>query len=146
MTRDFHIGDVLSITTGRLLAPAGMDAVYRILNHLTGGHLYTHQLPRAADECKPSLIRQHPWLDGPELREAVETLGLRLDAASDQDRRDEIVERWLGELAAIRGATLPVEADPPGSHPHIDPAAELELMAPGKTIVLRIPESPEAPP
>lgn len=133
MIRDFHLGDVLSVTSGRLLAPAGMGAVYQILNHLTGQELYTHQLPRAADECKPSLIRQHPWLDGPEMREAMETLGLQLDAASRQDHRDEIVGQWLAELAAIRGATLPIEADPPGSHPHIDPTAELELMAPGKT-------------
>lgn len=61
-TREFDLADILSITTGRLLSHQHMGGVYEILNHLTGDDLMTHQLPRAADTCRPALIEQHPFL------------------------------------------------------------------------------------
>lgn len=60
--RNFHIGDILSITTGRLVSPRRMDGVYDILNYMTGDDLFTHQLIRAAEECAPALREQHPDL------------------------------------------------------------------------------------
>ena len=58
----FHIGDVLSITTGKMVSPTGMDGIYKILNFMTGEDLYTHQLPRAMRVCAPHLLQQHPQL------------------------------------------------------------------------------------
>lgn len=58
----FHIGDLLSISTGRLVSPDHIGGVYNILNFLTGDDLYTHQLPAACDAVRPSLLEQHPWL------------------------------------------------------------------------------------
>lgn len=61
-TSSFHIGDILSITTGRLVSPRHIDGVYDILNWMTGDNLFTHQLPRAAGECAEWLaeqVRQH---------------------------------------------------------------------------------------
>ena len=58
MSRDFHIGDILSVTTGRLVSPRRMDGVYDILNFMTGDNLFTHQLPRAARECAGPLAAQ----------------------------------------------------------------------------------------
>lgn len=52
-TKTFHIGDILSVTTSRLVSPSHIDGVYSILNWMTCDNLYTHQLPRAADECAP---------------------------------------------------------------------------------------------
>jgi hypothetical protein len=60
--REFHIGDVLSITAGPLVSPRHMEGVYDILGFMTGETLFTHQLPRAGDECAPELLRQHPQL------------------------------------------------------------------------------------
>jgi hypothetical protein len=60
--KQFHIGDILSITTGILVAPDGIGNVYKILNHMTGDNLFTHQLPRAAKECRPYLLVRHAWL------------------------------------------------------------------------------------
>ncbi len=60
--KNFHIGDVLSITTGCLVSPRKMEGVYDILNFMTGDNLFTHQLPRASDECKPYLFKQYPQL------------------------------------------------------------------------------------
>ena len=58
----FHLGDILTVTTGIFMCPTRMDGLYRILNHLTGDNLMTHQLPRAAEECKPWLRHQFPTL------------------------------------------------------------------------------------
>jgi hypothetical protein len=58
----FHVGDILSVTTGRLHGPHKMDGVYGILNHLTGQSLFTHQLPRALD-----MVQQFMWDQFPDL-------------------------------------------------------------------------------
>lgn len=58
----FHLGDILSITTSRLVSPDHMDGIYKILNHLTGDNLYTHQLPEAADTMREALFEQLPFL------------------------------------------------------------------------------------
>lgn len=59
----FHLGDLLSVTTGRLVSPRHMDGVYDILNYMTGTSLFTHQLPAAAYECRPAILTQHPELN-----------------------------------------------------------------------------------
>ena len=58
----FHIGDITSITTGKLLSPKRMEGIYNILNYLTGDNLYTHELPNASRFCKPYLLKQYPEL------------------------------------------------------------------------------------
>jgi len=60
--RDFHLGDILSITTGRLLAPRGVDALYPLLSFLAGRPVFTHELPDMADTYTPLLLEQHPQL------------------------------------------------------------------------------------
>lgn len=62
-SRKFHIGDILSITHDRLVSPRHIEGVYDILDYMTGDKLFTHQLPRAADECKPILFKQFPFLN-----------------------------------------------------------------------------------
>jgi hypothetical protein len=58
----YHISDVLTVTTGRLVSNRHIDSVYDILNFLTGDELFTHQLPRASRECEPWLKAQYPQL------------------------------------------------------------------------------------
>ena len=58
----FHIGDVVSVTTGKLLSPRKMEGIYEILDFLTGDSLYTHELPFASKFTKPYLLSQHPEL------------------------------------------------------------------------------------
>lgn len=58
----FHIGDLLSVSTGCLVSNDHIGGVYNILNHMTEDELYTHQLPLACDAMKPELLQQHPWL------------------------------------------------------------------------------------
>lgn len=117
--REFHIGDILSITTGYLVSPDGMGGVYAILNYMTGEHLFTHQLPRARAACAPSLLAQHPQL---------------ADADCTGVTPENIAER-LAELAARYGERLPVAPLVGGEYAPRDPLAELREMT-GKPIVV----------
>ena len=66
-TKRFHLGDVLSVTTGILMSPRRIEGVYDILNFMTGDNLFTHQIPRACREVTPALFQQHAWLRDIEL-------------------------------------------------------------------------------
>lgn len=67
--REFHLGDILSITTGRLLSPSGVDGVYRLLHFLTGDHerspevveALKAQLPALADIVVPAESEVADW-------------------------------------------------------------------------------------
>ncbi len=111
-TKKFHIGDILTITMGHLVSPRHIKGVYDILSFMTGDILFTYQLPRAADECKPYLLRQHPQL--------AET-----DASGvNEDNYD----RWIAEQVRKYGEYLPVNPIPIDDHP----IEEIEeLMEPG---------------
>ena len=59
----FHIGTILSITNGRLLAKNHMDDIYAILNFMTNEDLFTHSLIQASKDCKPYLLEMNPILN-----------------------------------------------------------------------------------
>ena len=120
-TRTFHLGDILSITTGRLVSPRHMDGIYDILNWMTGDSLFTHQLPRAMDECQGPLLAQHPDLAAAEVPE---------DFGGEGD-----VNRWLAEQVADYGETREVAPLADDAHERIDPITELQQMRPDAGIV-----------
>jgi hypothetical protein len=118
--RQFPLGDVLSITTGRLLSPQGIGGVYEILNFITGDNLYTHQLPRACDECKPHLLKLFPKLA------SVDTTAVTGDNW----------KAWLLDRVMEHGEILTIEAMAPGEHYFIDPVSELaEKVHPSRILV-----------
>lgn len=122
MTRQFHIGVVLSISHDALMAPNLIDDVYDILNFMTGGNLYTHQLPRVCLECRPFLFQQHPQL---------KEWGGRVTKKNYSQRLADAV-RQFGEF-------LNIEPLPPSEHERIDPISELaEKVHPDKIIVVRV--------
>lgn len=102
MTRDFHLSDVLSVITGKLLSPDGMDGLYNILRWMTGEDVYTHQIPSVGDICGPVLLDQHP-----ELR-AVTVPG-KFGGEDD-------ALRWLAGQISVYGETLPVTPLPLGAY------------------------------
>lgn len=59
---------------------------------MTDDNLFTHQLPRAAGECAPLLLEQHP-----QLRTVIVP-----------DRFEPDVETWLNEQVAHFGSELAV--------------------------------------
>lgn len=118
--RRFHIGDILSVTTGYLVSPSGMSGVYEILNYMTGDDLFTHQLPRAAEACRGPLLTQHPQLS------EADCAGI--DTYNHADR--------LAALVAQFGETLPVAPLSGGDYEPRDPITELAEMTAAPIILV----------
>lgn len=119
-TRTFHLGDIVAAGTGCLVAPRGIEAVYEILNWLTGDNLYTHQLPRAGRESAPWLARWFPWY-------------------SQIDTSVVTKDNWrskLDEWVALYGETHSVPRIPRDDHTHRDPVEELQEMVGDKPIIV----------
>lgn len=119
-TRDFHLGDILTITTEHLVTPNGVDGLYQILNWMTGDNLFTHQLPRATRECAPDLLRQHPDL---------------ANVTVPEFDSEAAVWAWLDDQVRRYGETRPVARLHPDDHTRIDPLTELQMIAPDVPVV-----------
>jgi hypothetical protein len=145
-TKKFHIGDVLSITTGLLVSPDHIGGVYNILNYMTRDNLFTHQLGRAADECKPYLLKQFPWLASDEFQklEAGVRAKFELIHSSKNDKEDQnkaaqkIIDEWFKKsVYPVMGKFVEVEPLPSDSrYEHKEPIAELVKMAGKKKVIV----------
>lgn len=118
-SKKFHLGDVLSITTGRLVSPRYMDGVYDILNFMTGESLFTHQLLRAGDICKPVLFEQYPQLK-------------EVDASVVNEKN---YEQWIKEQVAKYGEKLSVSPLAVGQYETKNFLQELHEMAPHSKVI-----------
>lgn len=122
-SKQFHLGDVLSVTDGRLMSPRHMEGVYEILNFMTGDNLFTHQLGRAADECRPVLLKKYPQLSG-----------IKFGPVTQENAK-----AVLEDLCAEYGEYLMVEPLPKDAHEVIDPMSELaEKVHPSKIISVKV--------
>lgn len=131
--KSFHVGDVLSVTTGWLVSPQGMKGVYGILNHMTGDDLFTHQLPRAAQACAPYLLEDHPWA-----KEAGNDLITLLDSTGNPEMvgaiRDFLVRLTL-KMGCSDVNVLPL---PPQRWLQINPLQELVGMVDEKRVIAAV--------
>lgn len=109
--RAFDLGDVLTVTTGRLVS-RHMDAIYDLLDFVTGDNLFTHQLPRAMEECRGPLLAQHPALTDVEVPDWP-----------DSTTPEEIFG-WVDSLRPTYGDALDVTPLDPADHTTIDPALD----------------------
>lgn len=130
--RPFHISDVLSVTTGRLVSSRHMEGIYGILNFLTGDTLYTHQLPRAMRECEPWLRTQFPDLfpENPVTAAAIDGLEALMGDDDTASQRAAKMATWVDVLRMAHRLPemLPVYELSEGMHTHIDPIQEAEAM------------------
>ncbi len=120
-TRTFHIGDILTITDGRLVSPRHIEGAYDILGWMTGDSLMTHQLPRASRECEENLRQQHPDLAAVKVPEGLGS--------------EEAVLTWLAQQVAVYGESREVAPLPPQDHTRIDPLVELRMLRPDAQII-----------
>ena len=124
--RYFSLADVLTMTTGRLLSPRRIEAVYDMANWMTGDYLMSHQLPRAADACGPAILAQHP-----QLRDVTPPAGI--------DVPD--LMAWLVDAEQRHGETLPVVPLPAGVWERRNPVEELcDKVGPERVVVAGLPE------
>lgn len=108
-TARFHLGDVLSVTTGKLLSPSGVDGLYRIAAHLAGEPVWTHQLPRVMNEGKGPLLARYPALA------QVNTEGVN----------EHNFAEWLALQVSLHGEWFEVDSLDANQHESIDPESEL---------------------
>lgn len=106
--KKFHISDILTILTGKMVSIRNMEGVYDILNYMTDDNLHTHQIPRVLDEVKPYLIDQFPGF-----------LSIDISDISEDNliNRIELIEKEYGSY-------FEVERLPNGIHEFINPIAE----------------------
>lgn len=128
-TRDFPLGDILSVTTGRLLSRDGMDGVYQILSYLTADDIYTHQIPAAIDATHLGVLSQHPQLVG-------------VTPVTNADLEN--IYGWLAVQEQRFGASLPLSpVESWGVH---DPIRELvDRFGPGSVIPVVLQSDSHAP-
>jgi len=111
----FKTEDIVSSALGKLAGD--MDGIYKVLSHMVGESLCTHQLGPAMKVVKDDMIEQHPWLND------VDFEGLSVENH----------ENWLAELHEKFGAEhelTPSAKDVWGNH---DPIEDLIEMRGGKT-------------
>lgn len=121
-TKEFHIGDILSITSSILVSPRHVDGLYDLLGWMTGESPMTHQLPRLARECAPSLCAQFPDLAAVVVPEGLHS--------------EEAVLAWLDIQVRQFGETRFVKPLDPADHTYIDPITEFRMMRPDGLIVV----------
>jgi hypothetical protein len=122
--KSFALGDILSITTGRLVSTRHMEGVYEILNFMTGANLFTHQLPAASRECEPELLKQFPQLGS-----------IKEPNFGDPDE----VPAWLQDQKRLFGETLEVEPFAKIDSSYSDPIGDAVKMFGSDRVVVVTP-------
>jgi hypothetical protein len=117
----FDIGTILSITHCALLTD--MDNIYKILDYMLEEELYTHQLLRATDFCKPFILQQHPELE-------------KWDIYSEKVNSKNW-QKMLAKAQSMFGNQLEIQKVPSGVWTHKDPKEELENMM-GKDNIIEL--------
>ena len=107
--RQFHIGDVLSITDGRLVSRDGYYGLQRALSHMAGEEIYEHQVGRVMDEAMPVVLEKYPLL---------------ADVVVPNDIDETTLDAWLSEQAKLYGEFLTLPRMTIDQHERIDPLSE----------------------
>jgi len=119
--KEFATCDVLSTVTGRLIGNIG--GVYEVLNWMTGESVFTHQLPRIADEARPVLVAAHPAL-----QQAIDEA---------EQVTTENWKEWRQTWEDRYGPMIAVPKFGADAHERIDPMSELaEKFHPDKIITV----------
>lgn len=120
-TKDFHIGTVLTITSGKLISPDHIGGVYEICDWMTGESNFTHQLPRISREIEVPLREQHPELAAVDVPEGLDSW--------------EKVHEFLESLYPTYGEKVPVAPLNPDNHTSIYPLTEIAMIRPDLTVI-----------
>lgn len=92
-TRVFHLGDVLSVTTFRLVSPRSLDGVYDLLRFLLSKEPDADSLAGALVIARAYLLQTHP----------------QLESSVAEDVGFDNWQQWLGQQQQILGEWIEVE-------------------------------------
>lgn len=90
--QEFHPSAVISAITGKLLCHNGMEDVYKLLSHLRGYPVFTHQIPQAIRDFQEYLTEKFPELAN------ESTLGVNRDTFPE----------WLAGIESRHGKSIEV--------------------------------------
>jgi hypothetical protein len=122
-----HIGDILSITSGRLVSREGFSSVHCALTYMAGEDVYVHQVVRVMDEARPVLLERYPLL---------------ADVVPPDDIDETTVGDWLNAQSRLYGEFLELPRISRGQHKNINPVSEaLEQKNADAVAVLKAPHS-----
>src|SRR5687767_8981036 len=61
-SRRFHIGDLLSVTTGVLVSPRYMEGLGDVVSYLTGADIDVDRIPESLAVCRAYILQELPAL------------------------------------------------------------------------------------
>jgi hypothetical protein len=134
-TKEFHLGDILSVMKDCFVSPRGLQGYYDLINFMVGSSLFNNQFSRAHKICSPYLLKQFPQLNTPEIDFAIGELREMLKTPSGRDEPKKLVMGWLAKLSAKYGETFEVSPLPEGVYQQKDPIKELQDDAPHLGII-----------
>jgi hypothetical protein len=67
--KEFHLGDLLTVSTGRLYSPKLILGTKEFMDYLFSTDVPISMVPRASVLCRPFILAQFPWLSEIELTE-----------------------------------------------------------------------------
>lgn len=135
MKRSFHLGDVLSVTTGRCVSMRGLQGLYKILEFMTGEEVWDVHLALAMPMCKEHLLRQFPQLDSPQMQFALGELILMLGSPTGKENKESLTPGWLSRRMIEYGEELEVESLPRDQTYLPDPKALAESLVGAEKVV-----------
>lgn len=147
--KSFHISALITVYSGKTVCtpergiydyPIG--GVYDVCNFMSGEDNFTHQLPRVADEVRPYLREQHPWLEQYE-KDKMPDFRKGRDK-SQQAAINREVDAWIDEQITKHGEWFDVIPMHPEDHASPDPIQEFHDMAPDAKLIV-ISDGPDEP-
>lgn len=122
-TKLFPIDAVMSTVTGILVSEDGIGCVYEVLNWMTGGSVFTHQIPRISREAVPVMLALYP-----EMQAAID----EAEQVNGENWRD-----WLAKWTERYGPEIAVPVMNIAEHERIDPMSELaEVVHPDSILTI----------
>jgi len=128
--KDFDLRDVLTVTTGKLLTKKnnngdGIEALCRLLKHMTNENVDHHQIPRFTAECKPFILKKYPELNSDTFKRKLDVLDISLKYTINPD---ELIENWLWILIGEGICKKTYSLGKIDNHKDIDMFVELDEM------------------
>lgn len=140
-TKQVNLRQLLNCTSFYLCS--SMDDIYDVLNFMSADNLYTHQLPRVAEEVRPYLIEQHPFLEEASAKLRRDWEAHKAAGTSTQ----EIFYGLLDALDAEYGTEFTIFPMHFEDHEVIDPIDEIKRIKPDmKIIEFQVGEEDPEPP
>lgn len=134
-TRDFHLGDVLSVAHGWLVSPNHIGGVYEVLDFMEGWPHMTHQLPSACDRVRPDVLAQWPALADADAADPGDFFD-GLAAGDNAEGAKERAEEWCRIVADRLGVPLTLTLRRTALSPPEDPIESLcDMVGPEKVFV-----------